>query len=406
MKGRHGNKILIAFALLALLVFGSSFLPFVHAQTVVATAKDGGSASAIVYDPAKGEVFIANYLNGTVTVLSDSNNGVVATVNVGAGPIGLAYDPGKGEIFVADHNNGTVTVISDGNNSVVATVPVGVGPNDLAYDPAKGEVFVTYGTGLPSSPSDVAVISDANNTVVATVDVNQSSTVDGEILQTNLQGIVYDPAKGELFVANYGLDTVIVVSDSNDSAIATVPAGDYPSGLAYDSSNGEVYVANSDSNFTSIISDANNKVVANVTVGEDPIGVAYDPAKGEVFVTNSEGTSYVAGTYNGTADGTVSVISDATNTVVANVTVGIQPGGIAYDSSKGELFVLSGSTPTLSIISDASGATSVATTTSTKSSSIALLPSYLAIVAVNVAVVGILGALLLTKQRSKYRNSF
>src|SRR2546422_938945 len=49
-------------------------------------------------------------------------------------------------------------------------------------------------------------------------------------------------------------------------------------------------------------------VIATVPVGSAPIDVAYDSAKGEVLVTNS-------------IPGTVSVISDSTNTVVATVNV-------------------------------------------------------------------------------------
>ena len=394
MIKRHVNSVATALVLLALLVFVSSSQPFAHGQEVVATAKDGGSASAIAYDPSKGEVFVANYDNGTVTVLSDSNNAVVATVSVGSGPDGIAYDSGKGEIFVANSLNGTVTLISDANNGVVATVSVGVGPSGVAYDSAKGEVFVAY-SGNTISPSGISVISDATNTVVDTINVNQTSVVGGEILQTALEGIAYDPGKGELFVANYGLDLVIVIADSNNSVVATVPVGSYPSGLAYDPAKGEVFVANSNSNFTSIISDATDRVVTNVTVGEDPDGVAYDSAMGEVFVTNIEGTSYVEGTYSGTSDGTVSVISDATNKVVANVTVGISPGGIAYDSGNGELFVLS-STTTLNVISEGTAAT----TTSKTSGSLAFLPSYLAIIGVNLAVFIILG-FAATKGRSR-----
>ncbi len=115
---------------------------------------------------------------------------------------------------------------------------------------------MAYGSGLPISLNAIAVISDATITVVATVNVNQTATVDGEILQTDLAGIAYDPAKGELFVANEALDSVLVISDTNNSVVATVPVGYYPYGLAYDSANGEVYVANSNSNFTSIISAA------------------------------------------------------------------------------------------------------------------------------------------------------
>src|SRR5438128_1114719 len=67
-------------------------------------------------------------------------------------------------------------------------------------------------------------------------------------------------------------------------------------------------------------------VVATVSVGSNPVGVAYDSGKGEIFVT-------IPG------PDTVSVISDSTNTVVATVPVGSFPNGVAYDSAKGEVFV-------------------------------------------------------------------
>ena len=73
----------------------------------------GTEPEGVAYDSGKGEVFVANYAAGTVSVISDSNNAVVATVTVGANPYGVAYDSGKGEVFVADTSDNTVSVISD-----------------------------------------------------------------------------------------------------------------------------------------------------------------------------------------------------------------------------------------------------------------------------------------------------
>ena len=53
-------------------------------------------------------------------------------------------------------------------------------------------------------------------------------------------------------------------------------------------------------------------VVATVKVGVEPYGVAYDASKAEVFVVNDASYS-------------VSVISDSTNQVIANVSVGSSP---------------------------------------------------------------------------------
>ena len=65
-------------------------------------------------------------------------------------------------------------------------------------------------------------------------------------------------------MANYGTNTVSVISDSNNSVVATVNVGDGPSGVAYDSAKGEVFVTNYGDNTVSVIDDSTNAVVATI----------------------------------------------------------------------------------------------------------------------------------------------
>ena len=131
------------------------------------------------------------------------------------------------------------------------------------------------------------------------------------------------------------------------NALPTDCSGAYPWSVAYDSGKGEVFVVQDLSNNVSVVSDATNTVVATIPVGSSPEGVAYDSGKGEVFVTSYDSN-------------TVSVISDASNTVVATIPVGPYPEGVAYDSGKGEVFVANSNCPstgtcgqgTVSMISD------------------------------------------------------
>jgi YVTN family beta-propeller protein len=90
-------------------------------------------------------------------------------------------------------------------------------------------------------------------------------------------------------------------------------------------------------------------VTATISVGTAPTGVAYDSTKGKMFVANSG--------FN-----TVSVISDSTNSVVSTVTAGTSPAGVTYDSAKGEVFVTNHGSGTVSVISDTTNAV-VATVT-------------------------------------------
>jgi YVTN family beta-propeller protein len=82
-------------------------------------------------------------------------------------------------------------------------------------------------------------------------------------------------------------------------------------------------------------------VTSTIRVGGAPWGVAYDSGKGEIFLVNS-GT------------GTVSVMSDSKGTVLTRVTVGLEPYRVTYDSGQGEVFVANYGANSVSVISDKS----------------------------------------------------
>ena len=266
--------------------------------------------------------------------------GLTATITVGFAPLGIAYDSAKGEIFVANAGSpggfnvtsqagtNTISVISDSNNKVIASIDMGTPPGYVVYDSGKGEIFVTAFGG-----DKVFVISDSTNSIVANVTVG-----------TYPLGEAYDSGKGEIFVCNGGDNNVSVISDSTNAVVATIAVGANPKGAAYDSAMGEIFVTNGNSNTVSVISDSTNTVVAtiNLPTGNGPNFVAYDPGKAEIFVTDS-------GNY-------VYVISDSTNVVVATVDLNlnheVSPDGLAYDSSRGEMFVANFGTNDVSILSD------------------------------------------------------
>ena len=155
------------------------------------------------------------------------------------------------------------------------------------------------------------------------------------------------PATGELFVANQHPDTGLGYIGQHQCCGCNRTQGirrrrGVAYGVAYDSGKGEIFVTHAAVNAVTVISDSTNAVVANVTVGLTPEELAYDSHTGDIFVTN-------------VVDGTVSVISDSTNAVVATVTVGNGPFGVAYDPGKGEIFVTNAADSTVSVISDASG---------------------------------------------------
>ncbi len=322
------DKIWLLLVPLLVMIVAASGINVVCAVEVTATISVGSDPRGVVYDSSKGEIFVVNYYDNTVSVISDNSYTVVATVPVGAYPVGVAYDLGKGEIFVTNSDDDTVSVISDSNNTVVATVPVGANPVDLAYDSGVDAIFVAN-----YDSNSVSVISDKNNTVIATVH-----------MENHPLGIAYDSGKNEIFVtqlvwhsdsSSYG--TFSVIADSTNAVVATGTLGNNAGLLTYDSGKGEIIVANMDDDKVSVISDNSNTVVATMELpqGNHLYDVTYDADKSTLFFSGYSGTN-----------GRVWVMSDTTYEIIATVNlppVDLPPYdrayGIAYDAVNGEVYV-------------------------------------------------------------------
>lgn len=84
----------------------------------------------------------------------------------------------------------------------------------------------------------------------------------------------------------------------------------------------------------------NHAYAMTIAISSRPTDLAYDSHLNEVFVSN----------YDSGAGNTVSVISDATNTVTATIIVGNGPYGLAFDSNKKEVFVADNLSGTVSVV--------------------------------------------------------
>jgi YVTN family beta-propeller protein len=75
-----------------------------------------------------------------------------------------------------------------------------------------------------------------------------------------------------------------------------------------------------------VVDTATNRVIATITVGSSPEGVAVRPAGGTVYVANKRSNN-------------VSVIDTATNAVTGPIPVGSEPGGVAVTPDGSKLYV-------------------------------------------------------------------
>ncbi len=285
--------------------------------------------AGVVYDPTTSEVFVADSETNEIYVISDTNDMVVASIWLGAAcvnPFGLAYDPDSREVLVAETGAGVIAAISDLNDSVAATIPVHENIWSLAYDSALDELFAAA-----PDQGNISVVSLSTQHEVATISENRTEEP---------VAVAYDPALGEVFVANDlgWMDTLLVISDGTNRIVATVPiscAGRPPStfqnpmSVAYDSRAASVYVSCLLDGTLSVVSTGNNtqEAIAGSSSYGSGGALAYDAASGRVWVTDP-------------FDNQVEAISDLNNSVVAHGPVSSYPmAGIAVDDRTGQVFV-------------------------------------------------------------------
>ena len=133
-----------------------------------------------------GNVVPTNSMDTSNPAIQGASNPLSSKVSVGNSPNGITYDPANGNLYVADFNPATVSVINGTTNTLESTIntkQVAPAPWDVAYNPSNGYIYVTE-----VENSNVSVINGANNTLLANI-------VTGGEDAGHPQGITYDSLK-------------------------------------------------------------------------------------------------------------------------------------------------------------------------------------------------------------------
>jgi uncharacterized protein (TIGR03437 family) len=153
----------------------------------------GREPNGVAMSPDGSRAYVANTVDGTVTVLginrtSGAYGTVLNTVPVGTEPYGLALTPTGRKLYVANSRSNSVSVIdTTGGYSVTTINNVGFEPRGIAitnggFDDAQEMVFVTQFLSLPiegkvdgaddAKAGHVTMISAATDTVVGDIAIN------------------------------------------------------------------------------------------------------------------------------------------------------------------------------------------------------------------------------------------
>ena len=249
----------------------------------------GDSPWGIAITPDGLYVYVTNFSDSTVSIISTITNTVIDTIGANTYPTGIAITPNGLYIYVTNStaSSSIVSIISTATNTVINTISVGNNPRGIAITPDGLYVYVTNYWN-----DTVSIISTATNTVVNTVSVG-----------TRPNSIVFTPNGLYVYVANEYSNTISIISTVTNTVVDIINVNSTPTGITITPDGLYVYIANSNSSIVSIISTATNTVINTINVSSYPWKIAITPNGLYIYVTNISSR-------------TVSIISTVTNTVI------------------------------------------------------------------------------------------
>ena len=109
----------------------------------------GSMPDALVEDRSTGEVCVANYQDGSVSIIDERSATVLTTVKTPGHPQALAVDVEKGLLYAANTRESTVSIIDLHELRVMKTINAGSHPYAIAVDTGTHKVYAANMGGTP-----------------------------------------------------------------------------------------------------------------------------------------------------------------------------------------------------------------------------------------------------------------
>ena len=189
-------------------------------------------------------------------------------------------------LFVANYGSNTISVFDPSGNPL--SVPAGAfpnldGPDGMVYDPADGDLYVT------NLGNNTVTIYDLDGNQVA----NGSAFSNLPSIAGNAEDIVFDKQDGNFFI-NDAVNNQIYEYNSSGAPVS-LPAGAFPGlnepfGLLFNPMNQLIYVANSGNDMINAYTTSGTPALLSGSFAglQAPDDFVFDKANGNLYVTEFE----------------------------------------------------------------------------------------------------------------------
>jgi YVTN family beta-propeller protein len=300
----------------------------------------GNRPTGLAANPVHNEIYAVNTGSDSVSVIDATQNKVTATIGVHSQPyfIDVAAD-GK-RAYVANSASNTVSVIDLEHHREIAAAATGEQPGLARISPdmrslvvtnrASGSVSVysvstsntqplTLRDAYPGCPgaTDAVILPDSSKAFIACSGAHQVMAIwlaaapdswrgkqDASLQHDHLLALLdvgstpthlaLKPDGGEVFVTNFGSDSISEIDTWTNEVGGTYIIGSKPSrGVISRLDNSTLWVTNFGADSASLYSIDDGKVITGVRTGASPDAIAFSEDEHLLLVTNA-GTGDVA----------------------------------------------------------------------------------------------------------------
>lgn len=285
--------------------FGSNNVSVVDISTarLITNIPVGQGPAHLDMSPDRRFVYVANFLDATVSVIRTFDNRVINTINLNTGQFtaqaswGVKVSRNGRFVYVANFNSNNISVIDAQQQAVVTVVPLQSGPSQLEIPRGSNLLYTT----LPNTDQVVAI------------DMSINLRVKTLAVGDDPEGITASPTGSVMLVANQLSDTLSVInSNLAEVSPSTIATGDVPTQIAFTRDGTRAFVTNQFSDTVSVIDITRHTQLFTIPVGNAPTGIKLNRSNRFAVVTNA-------------GDNTISIIDTRVNQVMATVPVGDAP---------------------------------------------------------------------------------
>jgi YVTN family beta-propeller protein len=319
------------------------------------TLQVGVNPTELAANPVRNEIYVVNTQSGTVSVIDADSNRIVGTIAVHHLPSSIAIDRTGHRAYVANKGSNTISVIDLDRRREIAVTGTGEQPGvdrispdgrslvvtnrasnsvsifDVApYDEAaKSEPPPRLRAAFPGCPgaSDAVILPDSSKAFIACSGGHQVMAVSlaaaagswaakqNPALMTDHMLTFLDvgetpvhlamkPDGGEIFVSNYGSDSISEIATGTNEVGGTYTIGSRPVRGIVSRDNGTLWVANFGADSIALYSIDDGRLAWSVRTGSAPDALAFsedehlllaaDAHSGDVAVIRTMGNSLPA----------------------------------------------------------------------------------------------------------------